>query len=1153
MPAFHLHRSNRLERLVTALGDLLAEPVGGPLLPEAVVVQGRGMAIWLGSQMAQRFSVWAAPMLYPRELVERLVGEVLGEDTLGDAPLSEDLLGWAIQAVLPELLPLEEFAALRGYSEGDAEGVRTAQLAGRIATVFDQYLTYRPDWIHAWEAGDLSAVGAGDRWQPLLWKVVAERLGRSNLGAACEQMLERLGQSQGPWRLPPRVLLFGVSTLPPLYVRVLAALSRHVDVHLFSFSPAPGFWPCKLGEPKRAGGRPELEVDNALLASLGMIGADFDRVLAAELARVGVARVDHDLHEAPARGSLLAALQADLHAIAPASAPKLGRGSEHTISVHSCHGPMREVEVLHDQLLALLTRKEGRVAPDEVVVLVPDLPTYAPLIEAVFAREMGREDFIPYHVSDRSEQQGSPVLDGLLRVMGMVRGRVTASDVFDLLVLEPVQRRFRLDAAGIETLRGWVGDSGVRWGMDGAHREQMGVPEDEANTWRFGLRRLMLGYAVPSRGDELVNGALPFDGVEGKPAELLGTLAWFTRTLFGWLHELEQPRPIKGWASTLVELGAALFATGRDGAKQMASVSQALDAAVSNATAAGFEGKVDVQVLHELLRDAAAAAGADRGFLSGGVTFCAMVPMRSIPFRVVGLLGMNDGDFPRAPRPIELDLVRSGKLPQRPGDRSPRDDDRYLFLETLCAARERLVITFTGQGVRDNRPRPPSVCVAELLDYLAARCDLPPCADPAHDEPGDRARSAFVVRHPLQGFSPRYFDRSDARLFSHSKADARAAQSMVTVRHDTRLFLEGSLAPVEAAEVRLDDLVKFFKSPPATFLNRRLGLYLKQEEGGMSDREPLELGTLDEWKLGMALVGHLLAERPIEEAETLLRAAGDLPLGHSGTLELEELRPTCEAIKDAVQAARGGGPAEPLEVRVELPGGKRVTGAIGDRWANGVVRHTYSKLKSKYLLEGWIRHLALCAGSAAGERTVWIGRGKNGGAEAVEWRALSHDEAARDLGELVRLYHQGLERPLRFTPESSREYVDALGGGKDALREAVKAYDEGDHCETAYDPHLARAFSDMLPPFDPEVEAGRKRVEETEFHKVALAVYAPLKAAQAMRPEAKVTAAKAAKAAKSAKDDPLPKAVKATKAATGAPVPKPVKATKAPAGGKKKS
>jgi exodeoxyribonuclease V gamma subunit len=1107
MPSFQIHRSNRLERLVVALGDLLADGVGGPLTPEAVVVQGRGMEIWLGGELAKRFGVWATRMEYPRGLVDRLVREVLGDAALGDAPLSEDLLGWTVQAVLPDLLAEPEFAALARYVERDEHGVRAFELAGRIATVFDQYLTYRPDWIQRWEADDLSDLPVDDRWQGLLWRRVADQVKRPHLAVAVDRMIERLGQGGGLEGLPPRVLAFGLSTLPPLYVRALSALSRHVDVHVFSFSPAPGLWPPKL-RPKAPGtgagarrGWPELDVDSPFIASLGVLGADFDQVLRGALDGAGIVAREHDHHQRPTGDSLLSRLQADLFDLGAAAAPKLELDPvvAASISIHSCHGPMREVEVLHDQLLDLVTRAEGRVRPDEIVVLVPDLPTYAPLVEAVFEREPGHSEFIPYHVADRSERQGSPVLDGLLRVMDLTRGRVTASHVFDLMVLDPVARRASLDAASIETLRGWVGASGVRWGIDAEHRAQLGVPAGDGNTWRFGLRRLLLGYSMPGDGRRLFEGTLPFDEVEGKDAQLLGTLAWFLRTLFGVLGEFERARPLAEWAATLVSLGDQLFARDRDTTRQLARVVRVLQGAVEDARHAGFTGDVDVQVLRSLLESAAESAGSDRGFLSGGVTFCAMVPMRSIPFRVVALLGMNDGDFPRVPRPIEFDLVRSAKLARRAGDRSRRDDDRHLFLETLCAARERLLVTYTGQSVRDARPRPPSVCLAELLDTLGDRCDLPSPPDEEPDgaaDPRQRARRQFVIQHRLQGFNPKYFDGSRPELFGYSTSYAAAAQSLRTGRIESKPFLEKSLQAGEILELRIDELLKFFRSPAAYFLNRRLGLYLRPEAGGLSDREPLEFDTLDDWKLGSSLLDHLLADVPLERAAQLLRAAGELPLGHSGTLEIEEKLAACDAIAKEARAKRAGPAVDPLQLSVETPGGVRITGVLGDRFPGGVVRHMYSSIKAKYLVDAWIRHLGSCAAPGPSARSVLVGRGK-GKADVVEWKPLPIDAAVRELGQLVQVYREGLERPLPFLPDTSRKYCLALASGADAaLSAAVGAYDDDERGERAYDPHPSRAFDDALPPFDRRFDAGERGVEETDFHRIATLVYGPLDAAR---------------------------------------------------------
>lgn len=1069
--SFHVHRSNRLERLVTALGDLLAEPVGTPLDPDVVVVQGRGMGIWLGGELSKRFGVWAAPVAYPRAFIEQVVRGVLGPEALGDPPLSEELLSWAVLAVLPELESRPEFAALRRYREGDTHGTRSVELAQRIATVFDHYLTYRPEWLRAWELGDFAAVPETDRWQAVLWQRVAAQVKRPHLASAVERLAQRLQGKDRPIGLPPRLLVFGLSTLPPLYVRVLALLSRHCAVHCFLFSPA-----------QQAASK--AETGHALVDSLGSLGRDFERVLGDELKAVKVKPVLCDLHEAPAGSSLLNQLQGDVYALAAPTAKKLslhGTGTEKgtdatpEIAVHSCHGAMREVEVLHDQLLGLLTNPKYDIAPEQVIVLVPDLQSYAPLIEAVFARDIGDEQFIPYHVADQSERQQEAVIEGVLRVLKMVRGRVKSSEVLDLLLLEPIARRLGIAAADLERVREWVSASGVRWGIDGAHRVSLELPNSDANTWQFGLRRLLLGYAMPSGGERLFADVLGYDEIEGKEAQLLGVLAGFTRKLFGWLQSLTQPRSLTDWIVAVNDVCSDIFASDQHSAKQVARIGRLLDQQRASAAAAGFEHEVDVQVVTRLLEDELDAIAQDRGFFSGGVTFCALVPMRSIPFKVVCLLGMNDGDFPRSPQPLEIDLIT--KAERKPGDRSRRDDDRYLFLETLCAARERLIITYSGQSVRDNRRRPPSVCVTELLAYLASRCGVDP--------------SSFVIEHKLQGFNPEYFQpQAPAALFSFATPYAEAANSTQLARQQQRVFFEGQLPAQPQSEIDIDELVRFFRSPAAFFLNRRLGLYLRQEEMLISDREPLELDVLGGWSLGARLLGHLLAGRSRDDALGLLRAEGTLPFGHSGTLQLERIEAVCAAIAHRVGVERGEAVQQALALDVSLDTGTRITGTIPNRWLGGMVVPTYSELKAKHALPVWLRHLASCAQGDA-LRAQLIGRGDKSLVNVMGWGVVPRDEARAILGELVAIYLRGQQQPLPFLPLTSDKYYCNFGE-PEALERAAGEFDGDVTGEGQLEPHAARAFSGLLPPFDPEFDSGRRPLEKTEFHTLAFAVYHPM-------------------------------------------------------------
>ncbi|HEV8548664.1 MAG TPA: exodeoxyribonuclease V subunit gamma, partial [Polyangiaceae bacterium] len=803
---FHLHLSNRVERLVSALAAELETPRGGAFNPESVVVPGRGMGVWLAMELSKRLGVWATRLVYPRALVDDVVRRVLGPQALGPAALSEELLEWGIRAVLPPLLREPEFAELARYVEGDRLGVRIAELSARLATVFDQYLTYRPEWVRAWEGGGVVNVGPEDRFQAILLRKVAERLRARHVGELELAFDARLKEARS-LELPPRISLLGVSALPPLFVRALVGLAAHTDVHAYLFAPSPVLEVTEGPDAARP-----------LLAALGKVGVELDSVLRATLEARGITPTLHQYFEPPdAGGSLLAALQASLY---DPAAPRLSTRplapGDTSVAVHACHGPTREVEVLHDQLLALLTRAEDPVAPEEVLVLVGDLGTYGPLVEAVFRRDPGDPRFVPFHVSDRSSRRESALTDAFLRVLGMVRGRVTAAEVLDLLMLEPVRRRLGIDAAGADAIKEWVAAAGVRWGMDGEHREAAELPRaGGANTWRFGIQRLLLGYAFPSDERRTFGGLAGYDEVEGSDAELLGVLAGFVRNLFGWLRELERPRPLSEWSVLIASLLSALFPDDAETERQTSGIRRALAAMNEAATLAGFEGELDVSVLAELVERRVDGQAPERGFLAGGITFSAMVPMRSIPFRVIALLGMNDGVFPRSPRPIEFDLIRNGRTPRSEGDRSTRDEDRYLFLETLCAAREKLIVTYTGRSVRDDRELSPSICLSELLDAVAG---------PAGSDASRARREALVVEHHLQSFSPRYFDGNDPRLFSYAKEYEGGARGLVQAEAARGAFI-ARLEPLEQkTEIALEDLVRFWKSPPGYLLNRRLGI-----------------------------------------------------------------------------------------------------------------------------------------------------------------------------------------------------------------------------------------------------------------------------------------------------------------------------------------
>ncbi len=1065
-----VHRSNRAERLVDALAELVSEPLPDVFLRETIVVQGKGMERWLSMELARRRGVWANPAFpFPRTLLNDVGRRLLGEESFAAAAAFEpEALLWRIAGLVPALVERPAFAAIRGYLEGDDRGVRHMQLAARIAAVFDSYVLYRPDLIRSWERRGRDG-DAG--WQAILWRecVRAAPAGQ-HLAARVETLIDALARRGARIAgLPPRLSIFGVTTLAPLYLRAFSALAERLDVHLFLLTPSREFMggivtrkrdarPPANGQLELGLGPPSERVDRGhpLVASLGKLGREFQDLLE----DVPYVEPD-DLFVDPAPqgepATMLEALQSDvLNLVDPYAAghaPRLlgaeGAGlADSSIRIHSCHSPMREVEVLHDQLLALFDG-DRTLEPRHVVVLAPSIDAYAPYIDAVFSADRSRPA-IPYHVADRAARAGERAIDAFFRILEVLRGRLSAPEVFDLLATEPVRARFDVQAHELDAVRGWIDRAAIRWGVDETHREAEGQLAIRENTWRFGLDRLLLGFAMAGEGRELFGGVLPVDGIEGTQGELLGKLAEFCETLFSFRALYERPRPVADLALELGRLLERLVDASADVVDQHRRVRRALSALAARAAAAGFTEPIHVETfLPELAREIDDTA-APSGFLSAGVTFCAIVPMRSIPFRVVCVLGMNDGAYPRVRHPPSFDLTATS--PRR-GDRSRRDDDRYAFLETLLSARQRLLLSYVGRSVRDNSVIPPSVVVNDLVDALADSFAV----DAGADTLARRAelKRRLVVQHPLQPFSAASFrkDRPDRRLFSYSAAAFEGARAERNAQSAMRPFVAGPLrdAGAEVSTLELDELERFLAHPSRWFCQRRLGLFFGLEAELLDDREPLEASALERWSIGNRLLPELVGDgASLEQGLASIRASGWLPPGALGRAVFDGVAPAARRIADRVRHLTAEARLEPIPVDLSV-GEMRLHGLLRDVWPCGQVSWRFSRLGGRHELGLWLRHLVLqrVAPRNASRETILLGqpREEHGPIEA-RFRPVSN--AGAELARLVALYRQAAERPLPLFPQTSRDFVRRLHewrrrGASDAERRALegasKAFD----------------------------------------------------------------------------------------------------------------
>ncbi|MEW5724961.1 MAG: exodeoxyribonuclease V subunit gamma [Thermodesulfobacteriota bacterium] len=1063
--AFKLFVSNRMEVLAGKLAETLLPALSSPLVPEYVVVQSQGMERWLRLELARRHGVSAnINFPFPNAFLFYLFHLVV--PGLPDRSAYEpEVLTWRIMDLLGGLGEKPGFDRLGPYLAPEAGDLKRLQLSDRIADVFDQYLVFRPEMIEAWEKGK------EDHWQARLWRELTRDRSEPHRAALFQTFLRAVEEGHpGLAGLPERVSIFGLSALPRLHMAAFAALARRTTVNLFLMNPCREYWGDILTDRAierirdRAGetgeGDLHLAKGNSLLASLGTLGRDFfDLVLEFE------GEEEQDFQE-PEGNSVLARLQSDILNLRPAGAggpPDPGDGS---IQVHSCHSPLREVEVLYDRLLSMF-ENDPALTPRDVIVMTPDIEEYAPYIQAVFGQPEDEDLRLPYSIADRSARRESRLIETWLSLLDLAGDRFPASAVLDLLDSPDLRRRFDLTEEDLPLVQQWVLETRVRWGLDAAHRARLNLPATELNTWRAGLDRLALGYALPGGEERTFCGVLPYDDVEGADSEVLGRFLHFAQALDDMAAAGRESRTLADWASVLAGFLDRLFLADETTAAEAQLLRGVLGDMAEIEALTGFSRPLALKAVRWLLGRRLERRGFGFGFLTGGVTFCAMLPMRAIPFPVVCLLGLEADAYPRQSQSVGFDLI--AHQPRR-GDRSRRDDDRYLFLEALLSARKTLYISYVGQSLRDNSFLPPSVLVSELLDYLASRTDPP--QDP----------ELLVTRHRLQALSPAYF-HGNSSLFSYSAENLAAARALAGPRQAPPLLFPERLPPPEEEyrTMNLDDLLGFFAQPVQYLLTRRLGLRLVRPEETPGDTEPFDLSALEKYELDQFLAHQALAGRDLDRLGLAVKASGRLPHGGLGDLMYNELNRAATDFAARTAPLLGGEPGRMMEIDLSL-GEFHLTGRAGPVYPGGLVHFRHARLKAKDFLRLWLHHLAL--GDAVPESRL-AGLEQAGGGRVWTTRSFRPvGNAGELLGKLLALYWEGLSRPLPFFPRTSFEYAQRLKKGE-AIESALDVArltffgtewspDSGEG-----DNYYRLCFRDD-PPLD------------EEFHRLSLEVFGPL-------------------------------------------------------------
>jgi exodeoxyribonuclease V gamma subunit len=1068
MNGLNIFTSNHMETLAEQLAFIVRTPLSSPFSPETIVVQSRGMERWIAMELSRHNGICANcffpfPNTFLQEMFNKTIPDIPEESSFDPFTMT-----FRIMKVLPENIHLPGFESLKRYLADEDTGLKLFQISKRIGDLFDQYLVFRPEMIFQWEKGK------DHHWQANLWRKISsgkEHLHRAGLWKA---FLEKIKKS--PLQIehfPERVSIFGISYLPPFHLEAFIEISRCSQVNLFLMNPCKEYWGDIVSDRESRKIRKKntrskdlseelyLEEGHRLLASMGTLGRNFISLISdldSQIFELFKENQDH---------TILEKIQSDIlnlnnrrYSLLSSESHDPSPEIDSSVQIHSCHSPMREIEVLHDNLLAMFEEDPG-LLPKDIIVMTPDIHLYAPFVQAVFGAQMDEKKRIPFAIADQSIMKESRIIEGFMSILDLNNSRMSVNRVMALLELPEIKEKFDISESEIEILERWIIETNIRWGIDEEHRRRIGLPVFSENTWKAGVERLLLGYTMPGFESKMFSGILPYDHIEGSEAKTLGKFIEFLDRLFNSVDSFNQARTLSGWSQFFSDIIEQFFAPEQDSEPELHILRTILEDMPKKEVLSGFGKTIKIEVVKSYLWDLLEDEHLRRGFISGGVTFCAMLPMRSIPFKVVCLVGMNSDAYPREAKKLEFDLMT--KQP-RIGDRNRRNDDKYLFLEALLSARNKFYISYVGQNIQDNTRTQPSVLVSELIDCIKEGFGF--------------SEEQVIIFHRLQAFSPEYF-KNNSKLFSYSYENFVASSKMFE-RKEMPPFISTTLPgpDKEFKDLSIKALCAFFNNPAKYLLEKRLGIYLHERAGILDERENFRLDHLEKYVLDQELVTKSLSGSSLKDIYPQIKSSGGLPHGNVGEYIYNELSLDAEDFVRKIKDKTRDQHLEDLDVELDIADFK-MSDRVTDVYENGMIKTIYANTKPKYLLNTWIYHLIVCVLLEQKRSVLSLLICKD-----AAWEFKSVSSALDILKSLLDIYWKGISEPLHFFPVSSFEYVRAITQKNRIQTEALKAAQikwigsDFSHGESK-DPYFERCFGK----YDPL---------DKDFEKISMEIFSPM-------------------------------------------------------------
>lgn len=978
----YIKSSNSLNDLSEALAIRTGRHEAGIFQPFYVVTQTDGMSSWLKMAIAEKAGI-AANLIFlkPNELINKLYYASGGE---WERTLSSSDIQWLIYRELGSDAIKNEYPMLRNYYEpgGRADDTKRIALAHELADLFDQYQVYRPDMLAQWSSDKLATREPEERWQKDLWRRIQQHTPAAlpDKAKVKNTIIQKLQDSQNVERLReqfPSISFFGTSLLTAFHHEILWAVSEFLPVYFYLPNPAPDlYWyedksAKELFYQRRKGHVIEQEaaLANPLLLNWGKLIQNTFLLFFSNEETINLYEGDKNLNES---STLLSSLQNLVCKNEGAAGTEFSEAqlNDGSITIQSCFSPVREVETLYNFLVRLIDEHPGKYAARDIVVHVTDINKYASFIRAVFDNAPKR---LRYSIADEAWTASDSISQALYEILTLDESNFTSESVMQLLNFSSVRKHFGI--TDVTAIRQLVDEANIRHGIDGSLAD-----ESLYVSWEYGLRRIMYGICIHG-GEEYGSGAesfFPLNDIEGSGADEAIHFVAMVRQLIALLKKREDVKTLTEWTEYIMDVLRLLVfdEEEKDNSEYQQLMEKVSEMQVDDGI---FEETVPFRVFLRQFLPGLNELTQTYKFARGGITFCSLIPMRSIPFKIVAMLGLDFDKFPRKPVQAGFDLM--AKHPRR-GDRNIKVNDKHLFLETLLSAGDHLYLSYVGQRIQDNTQLPPSILVDELLGFI----------EDASAQPS-LVREILVKQQPLHGFSARY--GNEAGYFTY----------LLSANEPVVLDVEEEEEQPAGSEIDLHELYRFLCDSIGYYYKNVLGIYLDDESVTLPETEKFTLDNLEEWSLKNELL--LSRDDMLDEFIDFRKKKGQIPLKNEGEYAVLNTLEGMQGVKECFDDARGEFPETNESFRIQA-GSHILTATIRMIFGNKVLVPCFSKSPNKYYLRAWLYSLLL---SAAGKDYQVLFTGD----EIKEIESWPPAAAVRQLCDLVSLMTQGRRQMIPFS------------------------------------------------------------------------------------------------------------------------------------------